>query len=43
MVYSDGKLKKLEIRFGSLEPPVMCLYSFEKDEAKQEDGLVCSK
>lgn len=27
MVYSDGKLKKLdEIRFGSLELPLMCLF-----------------
>lgn len=45
MVYSDGKLKKLdEIRFGSLELPLMCLFiHLKEDKAKQKDALVCSK
>ena len=45
MVHSGGKLKKLdEIRLGSLELPLMCLFiHLRKDKAKHKDGLVCSK
>ena len=45
LVYSGGKLKKLdEIRLGSLELPLMCLFNhLRKDKAKHKDGLVCSK